>query len=157
MNNRQDQGRNRQGQGRGQYGASVEGGSFWRSGDGRDQNTSFRGRGPKGYERSDERLKEMICEKLTDDEAIDASEVSVEVSNREVTLTGTVSDRQSKYQIEELVEQCGGVQEIHNQLRVSRDTQGTGSGTEANPSGRAGKRSGQTTGQTTGQSGRSGI
>jgi BON domain len=78
---------------------------------------SFRGRGPKGYERSDERLKEIVCERLTDDPHIDASDVSVEVAQKIVRLTGWVEDRQTKYAIEDLIERCG-VQDIDNQVRV---------------------------------------
>jgi len=79
---------------------------------------SHRGRGPQGYQRSDERLKEMICERLTDDPAIDASNVTVEVTSQIVKLTGSVDDRGTKYEIEELVESFGGVKDIDNQLRV---------------------------------------
>lgn len=79
---------------------------------------SFRGRGPKGYERTDDRLRELICEALTDDEHIDASGLEVQVRNHEVTLTGNVPDRRTKYAVEELVEQCGAVADINNQLRI---------------------------------------
>ena len=78
---------------------------------------SFRGRGPKGYERSDARLREIICERLTDDPRIDASDVSVEVTQKVVRLTGSVDDRRTKYAIEDLIERCG-VKDIDNQLRV---------------------------------------
>src|SRR5262249_30469691 len=37
---------------------------------------SYRGRGPKGFARTDERLKEIVCERLTDAPHIDASEIS---------------------------------------------------------------------------------
>lgn len=112
------------------YGGGIfgrQGGAGWlpesgRSMGGADESprsqSSFRGRGPKGYERSDERLKEMICERLTDDPRIDASEVNVEVTQKVVKLTGTVDDRRAKYQVEELIERCGGVKDIDNQLRV---------------------------------------
>lgn len=80
----------------------------------------FRGIGPKGYERSDERLREIICERLTDEPSVDASEVSLEVKDKVVTLSGFVSDRRTKYEIEDLVEHCGGVKDIDNQLRVKR-------------------------------------
>jgi osmotically-inducible protein OsmY len=80
---------------------------------------SFRGRGPKGYQRSDERLLEAICEQLTDDQQVDASEISVAVSNGEVTLTGTVSDRQAKWRAEDIVESCSGVKGVDNRLRYS--------------------------------------
>lgn len=90
---------------------------------------TFRGRGPKGYERSDERLREMICERLTDDPRVDASDVQVEVQDKIVKLTGFVSDRRSKYEIEDVVEHCGGVKDIDNQLRVRKAgmTQSSGS------------------------------
>jgi osmotically-inducible protein OsmY len=82
-----------------------------------DWRESHRGRGPKGYARSDERLREMICERLTDDPRIDASEIDVEVTQQTVKLTGTVPDRRTKYEVEDLVEHCGA-KDIDNQLRV---------------------------------------
>jgi hypothetical protein len=80
--------------------------------------TSHRGRGPRGYERSDERLREIICERLTDDPYIDASDVHVEVSSRKVQLSGTVANRRTKYEIEELIERSTNVRDIDNQLKV---------------------------------------
>jgi hypothetical protein len=80
---------------------------------------SYRGRGPKGYLRSDERLLETICERLTDDPRIDASDIEVEVKDQTATLRGSVEDRRTKYAVEELVEGCG-VREIQNQLRVNQ-------------------------------------
>jgi BON domain len=81
---------------------------------------NFRGRGPKGYVRSDERLHEVICEMLTHDPHIDASEVSIEVKDGEVTLTGNVDDRRTKRAMEEKIDACHGVKDIHNQLRTWR-------------------------------------
>lgn len=80
--------------------------------------TTFRGRGPKGYERSDERLREIVCERLTDDPHIDASDVHIEVKDKVVKLTGHVPDRRTKYEIEDVVEHCGGIKDIDNQVRV---------------------------------------
>jgi osmotically-inducible protein OsmY len=120
-----------------------------RSGFGREgygESGTHRGKGPKGYTRSDERLKEVICEKLTEDPMIDASEINIEVTGQTVKLTGSVDDRSTKYEVEELVERCGGVKDIDNQLRVRsqggsmQTSQTTGSGT----------------GQTTSQSGKEG-
>lgn len=95
------------GQGAGQYGGAMG-------------SRGFRGLGPKGYQRSDERLQEDICERLTDDRWIDASDVSVRVAGGVVTLEGSVDDRQLKHRIEDVVEQCGGVTEIRNYIAVSR-------------------------------------
>lgn len=83
------------------------------------QELSYRGRGPKGYRRSDERLQEIICERLTDDPFIDARDISVNVSAGEVTLQGSVEDRQQKYAIEDLVADVHGVVEIHNRIAVN--------------------------------------
>jgi hypothetical protein len=80
--------------------------------------SSHQGRGPKGYARSDERLREIVCERLTEHPAIDASDITVQVADQEVTLSGTVDDRGIKHLVEDLVDGLGGVKEIHNQLRV---------------------------------------
>ena len=77
------------------------------------------GRGPKGYQRSDERIKEDVCEHLTQHGQIDASEIEVKVNNREVTLTGSVPTRHAKRLVEDLVDDISGVSEVHNQLRIA--------------------------------------
>jgi osmotically-inducible protein OsmY len=74
--------------------------------------------------RSDERIKETICARLTQAPHIDASEISLEVKQGEVTLTGSVPDRRTKFGVEEVVASCSGVTEIHNQLRIATTTQG---------------------------------
>ena len=51
---------------------------------------SYRGIGPRGYRRSPERIYEDICDRLTDNPFIDASDVEVRVGGPEVTLTGSV-------------------------------------------------------------------
>lgn len=78
---------------------------------------SYRGRGPRGYTRSDERLLETVCEQLTDDPRIDASDIEVEVKQQVVTLRGSVPDRWTKYAVEELVESAGA-RDVENQLRL---------------------------------------
>src|SRR5262245_29949641 len=50
----------------------------------------FAGRGPKNYKRSDERIEEDVCERLTENAELDASDITVQVQNAEVTLSGTV-------------------------------------------------------------------
>jgi osmotically-inducible protein OsmY len=80
-----------------------------------------RGKGPVGYQRSDERVREMICESLADDDQIDASQIEVAVKNGEVTLTGSVSDRRTKREAEECACTVSGVHDVQNQLRVKDD------------------------------------
>jgi osmotically-inducible protein OsmY len=76
-------------------------------------------RGPKGYKRTDERIKDDIYERLVRAEDIDSSDVSVEVSDGKVTLEGTVSERREKHAIEDLVMECFGVQDVENRIRVA--------------------------------------
>lgn len=76
------------------------------------------GKGPVGFQRSDERIKEMVCEALTDHGDIDASHVEITVKAGEVTLAGTIDDRRMKRLAEDCVEAVAGVKDVHNQLRV---------------------------------------
>jgi osmotically-inducible protein OsmY len=85
----------------------------------------FVGRGPKGYQRSDARINEDVCDRLADAPYIDASNIEVKVNNGEVTLSGTVSDREDKRRSEDLIENVSGVREVHNNLRVARWQEGT--------------------------------
>lgn len=77
-----------------------------------------RGRGPKGYRRSDARILEDVNDRLTDDPHIDAFDIDVVVSNREVTLNGTVSSRFEKRHAEDLAESVSGVSHVQNNLRI---------------------------------------
>ncbi len=74
--------------------------------------------GPKGYQRSDERLREDISERLMQAHYIDSSDVTVEVSGAKVVLEGTVPERRMKHAIEDLADACPGVQDIENRIRV---------------------------------------
>ena len=76
------------------------------------------GRGPKNWQRSDERIREEVNERLTDHPHIDATEIDVQVKSGEVTLTGTVENRHIKRMAEDLAEGVSGVREVHNQLRA---------------------------------------
>ena len=95
-----------------------------------------RGKGPKGYTRSDERIREDVCDCLTDDAHLDAGEIEVEVKSGEVILNGTVSDRHAKRHAEDLIDQVSGVKHVQNNLRVQKlnsssgeqSTSGNGSG-----------------------------
>jgi hypothetical protein len=76
--------------------------------------------GPKGYQRSDERLREDISERIMQAHTIDSSDVTVEVSGAKVVLEGTVPDRRMKHAIEDLADACPGIQDIENRIRVRR-------------------------------------
>lgn len=83
------------------------------------------GRGPKGYQRSDARIHEEVCDRLTYSD-VDAENVEVNVANGEVTLSGSVRERWDKRRAEDLVEDVAGVREVHNSIRVSRPDRGIG-------------------------------
>src|SRR5882724_11631017 len=51
----------------------------------------FRGRGPRGYKRSDDRIREDVNDRLSDQPRLDASGIDVTVNNGVVTLSGTVN------------------------------------------------------------------
>lgn len=96
-----------------------------------------RGKGPAGYTRSDERIREMVCDVLTDHDEIDASQIEVAVRGCEVTLSGTVENRRTKRLAEDVIDNLSGVKEVVNQLRVSESrTQGTDGGPAVEQSGR---------------------
>lgn len=78
----------------------------------------FAGLGPKGYTRSEERIREDVCELLTDDPRVDASNIEVRVENSEVTLIGTVHAREEKRLAEDLAELVSGVKDVQNRLHV---------------------------------------
>jgi osmotically-inducible protein OsmY len=84
------------------------------------------GRGPKGYKRSDERIKEDICERLWRSDHVDSSEVTVTVKEAEVTLSGTVPERWMRHEIENIVDDSMGVKDIDNNIRIQQQTGETG-------------------------------
>lgn len=86
-----------------------------------------RGKGPQGYVRSDERIREVVCEALADDDDIDATHIEVAVSHGEVVLSGVVDDRQTRRAAEALVERVSGVRDVQNQLRVRGAERGSSS------------------------------
>ncbi|HEX2527350.1 MAG TPA: BON domain-containing protein [Geminicoccus sp.] len=77
-----------------------------------------RGRGPRGYRRSDQRILEDVSDRLTEDPSLDASDIEVGVDGSEVTLSGMVRRREDKRRAEDLAEQVSGVNHVQNNLRV---------------------------------------
>jgi osmotically-inducible protein OsmY len=77
-------------------------------------------RGPKGYQRSDELLSEVISDRLARLAQIDLSDVRFRVDSARVQLDGTVPERWMKYAIEDIASECFGVQEVENRITVMR-------------------------------------
>jgi osmotically-inducible protein OsmY len=105
-------------QGYGQQGYGQQAGGYRQQG----MQGRFSGRGPRGYQRSDQRIQEDINDRLTDHPEIDASEIEIKVNGGEVTITGTVHERYAKRMTEDCVECVGGVKQVHNQLRVQQES-----------------------------------
>lgn len=83
---------------------------------------------PKGYQRSDERIREDLCERLAHDDRLEVQDVEVQVSGGVVTLTGAVRDRRQKYCVEDIADDIFGVREVHNRIRVQREGGQVGQG-----------------------------
>jgi osmotically-inducible protein OsmY len=80
--------------------------------------TSFRGKGPKGYRRSDQMIHDDVGEALYRSSEVDASNIEVFVERGVVTLKGFVADRDQKKMAEATVENLTGVEDIYNEIRV---------------------------------------
>lgn len=92
--------------------ASDSNESLWQSA------KNFFGKGPKGFKRSDEKIREEVCEALYRDSSVDASEIEVSVKDAEVILSGTVSERRMKRLAEDCVASAYGVSDVRNEIRV---------------------------------------
>lgn len=104
----------RENQQRGGY-LKLHGPDYGRNSDG---SRSHRGRGPLSYRRPDERLYADVCEALSNDPDVDATNIGVTAHEGEVTLTGHVRTRGEKRRAEDVTDRILGVHDVHNQLRV---------------------------------------
>lgn len=90
----------------------------------------YRGIGPRGYRRDDARIREDVCDALTDNDAIDASNITVTVQDGVVRLAGTVPHRVMKRLAEDVSDGCMGVRDVDNQLRVGMSQTAPGTSNE---------------------------
>lgn len=74
-----------------------------------------RGRGPAGWRRNDEAIREEICELLAEDPRLDASGLEIEVKDGEVTLKGHARSRPDALHAETIVAHVGGVRGVRNE------------------------------------------
>lgn len=66
---------------------------------------------------SDDRLRELIRERLTEDPDLHAADVTLEVQDGRVTLTGSVDSQRTRDVVEQCVENCGA-RAVDNRLSV---------------------------------------
>lgn len=104
--------------GGGMFGGEDRRDSLFSHDDGLRADGPHRGKGPKGYARSDARILEDINDRLTDDGRLDASEIEVRVEGGEVTLSGFVHSREGKRRAEDIADRVSGVGHLQNNLRV---------------------------------------
>jgi osmotically-inducible protein OsmY len=83
-----------------------------------DNRGPHKGKGPRSYQRSDMRIREDIHDRLLEDPYIDATDIEVTVNNGEVTLSGTVDDRQAKRRAEDILDDISGIKHLENRLRA---------------------------------------
>jgi osmotically-inducible protein OsmY len=79
---------------------------------------AYRGRGTRGYVRSPARIHEDLCDRLTDNPFVDASDIEVGIAGTEVTLNGTVNDPIALRQAQAIAEEVAGVTHVHNRLQL---------------------------------------
>jgi hypothetical protein len=132
------------GYGQGQGGHSGEHGGW-------NQQTTipqgpFAGKGPRGYKRSPDRLKEQVCDLLEQHGEIDASDIDVKVEDDgTVTLSGSVDSRRAKRLAEDLAESVTGIRDVQNQLKVQSDRMSMSESHGSTSGGGAGSGSGRST------------
>src|SRR5829696_2755302 len=149
---------NESGQG-GQGGQWQNQGGQW----GSESGGGYAGRGPKGYRRSDERIREEISDQFMENDQLDASEIEVQVSDGVVTLTGTVEGRQAKRLAEDMAKRASGVRDVMNHLKVDNESSMRGGGGAQSGTTATGSRGSRTTsgsrssGSSTGSRARSGT
>lgn len=76
------------------------------------------GKGPRNWKKSDERIKEEICEALYYDRFVDASDIEVQVEDGVVFLRGWVESREAKREAEKCIEDVVGVFDVRNELHM---------------------------------------
>lgn len=93
----------------------LHGPDYGRSSDG---SHSYRGVGPRDYRRADETIYADVCEALTADADVDATNIEVSVKDGEVTLSGEVGSREEKRRAGDLADRIAGVRDVHNRLTI---------------------------------------
>ncbi len=79
-----------------------------------------RGKGPKGYQRSNESIYEEACEALARDHDLDATYMDMKVEDGCIYLTGEAMSRRDKRLAEEIVEHIIGVKDVQNKLAIRK-------------------------------------
>lgn len=76
------------------------------------------GKGPRDFRISDERILENVCERLFEDEYVDATHVCVEIRSGEITLRGRIESGWMRDRTEQIAAGVYGVELVRNELRI---------------------------------------
>ena len=77
------------------------------------------GRGPRDWRRTDERIRDDICQWMCDDPRLDARGIDVRVQDGDVTLEGRVEDRRARRLAEDIAAAVPGVRDVFNRLSAA--------------------------------------
>ncbi|HET7027687.1 MAG TPA: BON domain-containing protein [Candidatus Limnocylindrales bacterium] len=103
------------------FGRGMGGGMYWSGESAREDDAMrgpYAGRGPRGYRRTDARIAEDASDRLTDDEYVDASDVTVSVHDAVVTLEGTIDSAEARDRAGNIARSCSGVRDVENRIAV---------------------------------------
>jgi hypothetical protein len=78
----------------------------------------YRGRGPRGYTRSDEQIRADVCDRMAEHPLLDAGDIDVIVDHGEVRLQGTVGDRRARRLAEDIADSVAAVRDVRNELHI---------------------------------------
>ena len=79
------------------------------------------GKGPKGYRRPDDQIREEANQRLERDGRVDASEIEVSCQEGVLTLQGKVEDRRARRAAEDCVDDIRGVKDVMNELTIDQE------------------------------------
>jgi|GEM_PF-6605156 len=82
---------------------------------------TYAGIGPRSYHKSDESIKEEVCEILFWNPDVDSTQVEVSVESGVVRLEGFVDSRHAKRTSEAIIEDIFGIVDIQNELIIKKD------------------------------------
>lgn len=81
----------------------------------------YSGVGPSGYKRSDDKIREDVCEALLWDPEVDATDIEVSVKEGVVSLKGFVDSRHAKRIAERITDDISGIKDVQNQLIIKKN------------------------------------
>jgi osmotically-inducible protein OsmY len=92
-------------------------GNQYGPGRGYQQQQGTRRQGPKGYQRSDDRIREQMVERFMESD-VELQDVECDVKDGIVSLSGTVKSRHCRHELENIADSVWGVKEVNNNIKI---------------------------------------